>query len=84
VFILTQTIYIECRAKRSIMLSHNLISHNQLEGWRDSFQKVNKSTSRAEEEQNQINDYYDCLIECDDNQSACKRICKHVLTSPPI
>ena len=66
------------------MLSHNLISHNQLEGWRESFQKLNKSTNRTTEELNLINDYYDCLIECDDSQSACKRICKHVLTSPPI
>ncbi|AIX42461.1 hypothetical protein Syn7803C16_242 [Synechococcus phage ACG-2014f] len=66
------------------MLSHNLISHNQLEGWRESFQKIDKSTNKTTDELNLINDYYDCLIECDDNQSACKRICKHVLTSPPI
>ena len=66
------------------MLSHNLISHNQLAGWCESFQKLDKSTKSTTEELNLINDYYDCLIECDDNQSACKRICKHVLTSPSI
>ena len=26
-----------------------------------------------------IADYYQCLIECDESQSVCKRICKEVL-----
>ena len=26
-----------------------------------------------------INDYYTCLIECDDDQHVCKRICKELL-----
>ena len=26
-----------------------------------------------------INDYYDCLIECEDDQPSCKRICKEIL-----
>lgn len=26
-----------------------------------------------------INDYYDCLIECEDDHSSCKRICKEIL-----
>ena len=26
-----------------------------------------------------INEYYECLIDCDDDQHICKRICKEVL-----
>ena len=45
---------------------HNLISHNQLSGSRDSDNDL-------------ITEYYECLIECSDDQSTCKRICKEVL-----
>jgi hypothetical protein len=58
---------------------HNLISHNQLAGWKESFQNLGKSLDKTAEESNLINDYYNCLIECDDNQSSCKRICREVL-----
>jgi hypothetical protein len=34
----------------------------------------------AEAEMMAINDYYECLIECTDGQSACKKICREVLT----
>ena len=33
---------------------------------------------------NIINDYYDCLIECDDRQATCKRICREVLRDHPV
>ena len=47
---------------------HNLISFNQLAG------------SKQDDSQNDlINEYYECLIECDDEQHICKRICKEVL-----
>ncbi len=26
-----------------------------------------------------LDDYYECLIECEDNQSSCKRICRELL-----
>jgi ABC-type Fe3+-hydroxamate transport system substrate-binding protein len=58
---------------------HNLISYNQLAGWKESFQNLGKSLDKTAEESNLINDYYNCLIECDDNQSSCKRICREVL-----
>jgi ABC-type Fe3+-hydroxamate transport system substrate-binding protein len=58
---------------------HNLISYNQLAGWKESFQNLGKTLDKTEEETNLINDYYNCLIECDDNQSSCKRICREVL-----
>ena len=45
---------------------HNLIPLNQLNGYND-------------EDNDLITDYYECLVECDDRQSECKRICKEVL-----
>ena len=44
---------------------HNLIPLNQLNGYND--------------DNDLITEYYECLIECDDKQSECKRICKEVL-----
>ena len=49
---------------------HNLISYNQLAEW-------NQENSQEQEEL--VNDYFNCLIECDDNQVVCKRICKEIL-----
>ena len=47
---------------------HNIISYNQLVDW-----------SYDESEEDVINDYFDCLIECEDEQGSCKRICKEIL-----
>jgi hypothetical protein len=58
---------------------HNLISYNQLAGWKESFQNLGKTLDKTAEESNLINDYYNCLIECDDNQSSCKRICREYI-----
>ena len=58
---------------------HNLISYNQLAGWKESFKSFGKTLDMSMEESDLINDYYNCLIECDDNQSSCKRICREVL-----
>ena len=44
---------------------HNLISVNQLNGYN--------------EDNDLITEYYECLVECDENQAECKRICKEVL-----
>ena len=53
-------------------LMHNLISHNQLAGSRHGEYMSDSHNDLIEE-------YYECLIECDDDQSTCKRICKEVL-----
>ncbi len=51
---------------------HNLISFNQLAG--------SKHIELSDETQDDlINEYYECLIDCDDDQHVCKRICKEVL-----
>ena len=44
---------------------HNLISLNQLNGYN--------------EDNDLIAEYYECLVECDEQQAECKRICKEVL-----
>ena len=46
---------------------HNLIPFNQLAG------------SYDEPSNDLITEYYECLIDCDDDQHICKRICKEVL-----
>ena len=47
---------------------HNLISYNQLAG-EETFDPDNDLLA----------EYYECLIDCDESQSVCKRICKEVL-----
>ena len=56
---------------------HNLISYNQLASWNH----LKKTIDNYIEQTEIINDYYQCLIECDDNQVECKRICKEILSS---
>ena len=52
---------------------HNLVSHNQLAGWKSKMEEVEQDHESA------VNDYFQCLTECDDNQNVCRRICKEVL-----
>ena len=59
---------------------HNLISYNQLAGWKQSVVRLENTLDRTMEEADMINDYYNCLIECDENQASCKRICRSILT----
>ena len=62
---------------------HNILSHNQLAGWKDSFRRLNFTLDRSMEEADVINDYYDCLIECDDSQATCKKVCRCLLYTSP-
>jgi hypothetical protein len=50
---------------------NNLISYNQLNGW--------KHLTEPSEQNDLIDDYFSCLIECDDDTQSCKRICKDIL-----
>ena len=54
---------INCSLRSSFM--HNLISHNQL--------------SSEDDHDDLLAEYYECLIDCEDTASTCKRICKEVL-----
>jgi hypothetical protein len=54
---------------------HNLVPYNQLAEWKHFEENVDRSNDELE----LINDYFNCLIECDKNQQICKRICKSML-----
>ena len=56
---------------------HNLISYNQLASWK----QLGRTLDEFMDQNELINDYYQCLIECDDNQQECKRVCKNILTT---
>ena len=53
---------------------HNVISQNQLAGWNNL-----EMSDNATEQTDLVNDYFNCLIECEDDHSSCKRICKEML-----
>ena len=52
---------------------HNLMSSNQLAAWKEI------EMSQESEDRELVNDYFNCLIECDD-QNQSRRICKQILT----
>lgn len=52
---------------------HNIISHNQLAYWT----KIKDPTKQ--ETTDKIDDYFECLTECDDSTQSCKRICRLIL-----
>jgi|LauGreDrversion4_2_1035121.scaffolds.fasta_scaffold23925_4 hypothetical protein len=60
-------------------IMHNLISYNQLASWNHI--NLDKTIDKFIEETEIINDYYQCLIECSDNQAECKRVCREILSS---
>ena len=59
------------------VIMHNLISYNQLAGW----VKLQKTIDEFTEQNELINDYFNCLIECDESQQSCKRICREMLNN---
>lgn len=71
---------------------HNLLSRSQLNEWRhfedtiekieleDQLKSIERKITDIENENQKLNDYYECLIECDAlNQHECKRICRRIL-----
>jgi len=54
---------------------HNILSRAQFDEWRHFEDTIDE----LEAENQRINDYYECLIECDAlNQNECKRICRRI------
>ena len=51
---------------------HYLMSFIQLASWKE----IEMS---QENDRELVNDYFNCLIECEDAQSSCKTICKDIL-----
>ena len=58
------------------VIMHNLISYNQLAAWNN----LEKTVDEFIDQHEIMNDYFNCLIECDDDQQNCKRICRNMLT----
>jgi len=57
---------------------HNLISYNQLAGWK----QFEDTIDRCNEQNELINDYFNCLIERNENRQHCKRVCLEMLSKP--
>jgi len=55
---------------------HNIISYNQLAAWKNLERTIDEFTNQHE----LINDYFDCLVECDEDQQSCKRVCRELLS----
>jgi hypothetical protein len=58
------------------VIMHNLISYNQLAAWKNFETTVDEFIDQHE----LMNDYFNCIVECDDDQQNCKRICRDMLT----
>jgi len=54
---------------------HNIISQNSLASWNHNDNRY----AVLEDQNNNLDDYYECLVECIDEQSSCKRICRELL-----
>ena len=55
---------------------HTLLSRSQLDEWRH----LEETMDDLAIENQKLDDYYECLIECDAlNQTQCKRICRRIL-----
>jgi len=55
---------------------HNLISYNQLAGWKH----FEETVDRCNEQNELINDYFNCLVVCNDEKQVCKKIGRELLT----
>jgi len=61
------------------VIMHNLVSYNQLAGWQQSINNLNNNLDNASDESDLLNDYYNCIIECNDDWGTCKKICRSIL-----
>ena len=55
---------------------HNIIAKEQLTEWRNFEDTIDDLESDIQI----INDYYECLIECEDDQASCKKVCRRLLS----
>lgn len=56
---------------------HNLISFNQL-----AYSKQNLNQLQSDDDDcTKVNDYFQCLTDCDDDTQTCKRVCRLVLAT---
>ena len=57
---------------RGIM--HNLVPFNQMLDWNLLENVESKNHNEI------VNDYFQCMVECDDDQQTCKRICRDIFS----
>ena len=62
-----------CSLRRSSM-SHSLISFNQM-----AYTKHQHNSASFNEQDELMDDYFECLIDCEDDPSSCRRVCKEIL-----
>ena len=53
---------------------HNIVSQNNMASWSHSY-----SNYAVSQDDQKLDDYYECLIECETDQPSCKRFCKEIL-----
>lgn len=53
----------------------NKISSNQLAEW----DHISETLDQFRDDIDLVNDYFDCIIECDKKQTICKKICRDLL-----
>ena len=58
------------------VIMHNVLPYNQLAEWKH----FEETVDQCNDELDLINDYFNCLIECDEDQQTCKRICRNMLS----
>jgi hypothetical protein len=56
---------------------HNLISYNQLAGWK----RIEKTLGEFIDQHEIMNSYFECLTECDEDTQSCRRICRKLLST---
>lgn len=54
---------------------HNLISFNQLAYWKQPEKELEGGPESL------INEYFECLTECNDDTQTCRRMCRSILSS---
>ena len=54
-------------------MSKSIMSFNQMAQWKHGVNEI------PETQEQLLDDYFECLIDCEDSQSSCRRVCKEIL-----
>ena len=55
-------------------MSHSLMSFNQM-----AYTKHKDNSSSLDYTDELMDDYFECLIDCEDDHNSCRRVCKEIL-----
>ena len=59
---------------RRVSMSHSLMSFNQM-----AYTKHQDNSSSFNYTDELMDDYFECLIDCEDDHNSCRRVCKEIL-----